>query len=141
FRAIETRAAGVLFSEHLPRLAEQAHRLAVLRGMTSVEGNHQRARFLSHTGYSPNPTVDHPALGAWVSARRADAPADLPAFVSIAGPAAGGGFLGVQRGPFIVPDPSAPPANVKAPRRVDAARYDERRAALAFLEDRFAAET
>jgi hypothetical protein len=141
FRAIKTSAAGVLLSEHLPRLAEQAHRLAVLRGMTSVEGNHQRARFLSHTGYSPNPTVDHPALGAWVSARRADAGADLPAFVSVAGPSSGGGFLGVQRGPFIVPDPSAPPANVKPPRRVDAPRYDRRRAALAFLEDRFAAET
>ncbi len=141
FRAIETRAPGVLFSEHLPRLAEQAHRLAVLRGMSNVEGNHQRARFLAHTGYSPNPTIDHPAFGAWVSARRADAGADLPAFVSIAGPSAGGGFLGVQRGPFIVPDASAPPANVKPPRRVDVARYDQRREALAFLEGRFAAET
>jgi uncharacterized protein (DUF1501 family) len=141
FRAIATRAAGVKFAEHLPRLAEQAHRLAVVRGMTSLEGNHQRARFLAHTGYSPNPTVEHPALGAWVSARRADAHADLPAFVAVGGPSAGGGFLGVQRGPFIVPDAGAPPANVHPARRVDAPRLDDRRAALGFLEARFAAET
>ncbi len=140
-RAIKTRAPGMQLSEHLPRLAEQAHRLALVRGMRSAEGNHQRARFLAHTGYSPNPTVEHPAFGAWVSSRRADARHDLPAFVSIGGPSAGGGFLGVERGPFIVPDPGAPPANVHPPRRVDGPRLDGRRAALGFLEGRFAAET
>jgi hypothetical protein len=131
----------MVFSQHLPRLAEQGHRLAVIRGMRSAEGNHDRARFLAHTGYSPNPTVEHPAFGAWVSSRRADEHRDLPAFVSIGGPSAGGGFLGVERGPFIVPDPNAPPVNVRPPRRVDGPRLEGRSDALAFLEGRFAAET
>jgi hypothetical protein len=141
FKAIATRARGVSFSQHFPLLAAQAHHLAVLRGMTSGEGNHQRARFLGHTGYGPNPTIDHPAFGAWVTSRREPPPGDLPGFVSIAGPAAGGGFLGVQRGPFVVPDAGAPPANIRPPSRVDDARLHDRREALAFLDGRFAGET
>jgi hypothetical protein len=141
FRAIATRAPGLQLSEHLPRLAEQAHRFAVVRGMTSAEGNHQRARFLAHTGYGPTPTVEHPAFGAWVATRREARGRDLPAFVSIAGPSEGGGFLGVQHGPFVVPDAGAPPTNVRPPPRVDGARLEQRRAALSFLEDRFASET
>jgi hypothetical protein len=141
FSAIQTRARGMLLSQHLPRLAEQGHRLAVVRGMHCAEGNHDRARFLAHTGYSPNPTIEHPAFGAWVSSRRADDHRDLPAFVSIGGPSAGGGFLGVERGPFVVPDPNAPPVNVRPPRRVDGPRLAGRSEALAFLEGRFAGET
>jgi Protein of unknown function (DUF1501) len=139
FRAIKTRAPGVELCEHLPQLAAEAHRLAILRGMVSPEGNHQRARFLGHTGYSPNPTVEHPALGAWVGARRPSPGVDLPSFVAVSGPAAGGGFLGVEHAPFVVPDPAAPPVNVHLARRVGAPRFEQRQGALAFLEDRFAA--
>src|SRR5579885_3545865 len=49
FKAINTRIAGVKFSEHLPRLAEQAQHLAVIRSMTSKEGNHDRGQYLMHT--------------------------------------------------------------------------------------------
>src|SRR5262245_17164527 len=34
FKAIATRVAGIEVTEHLPRLAEYAHRLAIVRGMT-----------------------------------------------------------------------------------------------------------
>src|SRR5512144_2021990 len=46
FKAIKTRAKGVELSEHLPLLAEQANHLAIIRSMTSREGNHDRARYL-----------------------------------------------------------------------------------------------
>lgn len=141
FKAIRTRVKDIQLSEHLPRLAEQAQHLAVVRGMKSAEGNHQRARFLARTGYSPNPTVEHPAFGAWVSEKRADASVELPAFITLGGPGEGGGFLGVQRGPFMVPSAGSPPANVRPARRVDVPRLDQRRDALGFLEARFAAET
>src|SRR6185503_2779725 len=67
FKAIPTRAKGVSICQHLPQVAEQAHHLAILRGMVTKEGNHDRARYLLHTGYAPNPTVIHPSLGGWVS--------------------------------------------------------------------------
>ena len=53
FKAIKTRAPAIELCEHFPLLAEEAQHLAVVRGMTSREGNHQRAQFLVHTGYAP----------------------------------------------------------------------------------------
>ena len=107
FRSIATRAPGVRIGEHLPRLAESADRLCIVRGMSSREGNHDRARYLGHTGYAPNATVAHPSLGGWVS-RELGATSDLPAFVSVGGPSAGAGFFGPEHGPFIVPEAGAP---------------------------------
>ncbi|MDI1484526.1 DUF1501 domain-containing protein [Polyangium sp. y55x31] len=141
FRAIKTSARGVSICEHLPRVAAEAHRLAILRGMTSREGSHERARQLGHTGHIPNPTVDHPALGAWVSARRGDPKAELPAFVSLGGPSASGGFFGRAHGPFVVREPGRPPEDMAYGPAVSATRFDRRRAALAMLEDSFEKET
>jgi uncharacterized protein (DUF1501 family) len=141
FKAIATRAPGMMLSEHLPHLAEHGHELAVLRGMSSKEGNHVRAQYLVHTGYSPTPTVVHPSLGGWTSARLADAAAELPAFVSIGGPSFGAGFLGVQNGPFVLPKAGPAPTDVDLPPGVDRARFDRRRAALDVVEQRFARAT
>ena len=85
FKAIKTKAPAVELCEHLPLLAEEAHRIAVLRGMTSREGNHQRAQFLVHTGYAPSTDHRHPSLGAWTSSRLGAKDAELPAFVSVGG--------------------------------------------------------
>ena len=85
FKAIDTRIKGAQFSEHLPLVAEQADKLAVIRSMTTKEGNHDRAAYLMHTGYAPSTTLQHPSLGAWVSHELGDDAAELPNFVSIRG--------------------------------------------------------
>ncbi len=141
FKAISTKIKGVSLCEHLPGLAEQAQHLAVIRGLTSKEGNHQRAQFLLHTGYSPNPTVDHPGLGSWISEELADPAFALPSFVTIKGPSIGAGFLGVQHGPFVVQEPGKPPENTNYPREVDFVRFLRRKSALAYLETHFQGET
>jgi hypothetical protein len=141
FKAIKTKAPLIQLSQHLPLLAEQANHIALLRGMTSKEGSHQRGRYLLHTGYPPNPTVVHPALGAWVSSKLGDPKSDLPEFVSIGGPSAGGGILGVQNGPFVVFQPGQPPQNVNYAPGVGDARFERRRAGLDLLEQRFETET
>jgi uncharacterized protein (DUF1501 family) len=141
FKTRATSVKGIEIVEHLPRVAAQAHRLAIVRGMTSREGNHARARYLLHTGYSPNPTVQHPALGAWVAEELARGDADLPAFVSLGGPSAGAGFLGRARGPLVVEDAGALPPNTSLAAGVDDARFERRRAALQELEHEFAART
>ena len=139
FKAIRTSAKGVSFCEHLPRVAEQAQHLAVLRGMSSREGNHDRARYLLHTGYAPNPTVTHPALGGWVS-EELGASGDLPSFISLGGPSATAGFLGAQHGPFIVQSAVEAPQNVARASGIGAARFEQRRLALEKIEAHFAAE-
>jgi len=141
FKAIKTRAKGVEIAEHLPGIADVGNHIAFVRGMTSKEGNHQRARYLLHTGYAPNPTVVHPSLGGWLSAELGDKASDLPAFVSINGPSLGAGFLGVQHGPFTIQKAGMPPANITLPRTVDDARFAARQQALDAMEADFATRT
>lgn len=137
FKALKTRARGLELSEHLPALAERADRLAVVRSLTTREGNHERARYLMHTGYAPNPTVRHPALGAWLSRELGAADPELPNFVSLGGPSLGPGFFGLEHGPFIVRDPSSPPENTTLAKGVDEARFRARRATWGALEADF----
>ena len=140
FKAIKTRTKGLQICEHLPHLAEQSHRFAVIRGMSSREGNHDRAKYLLHTGYAPNPTVQHPSLGAWASEELGQA-SDLPSFVSLGGPSMGAGFLGAQHGPFVMRNVDKPPENVALANRVDQDRFERRRAMLEQIEGGFAHET
>lgn len=140
-KAIKTSAPGIEISDNLPRVAEQAHRLAIIRSMTSKEGNHQRAQYLMHTGYAPTPTVEHPSLGAWVNHELGDPKFDLPSFVSISGPSIGAGFMGVQYGPFVVQNPSQQVQNVALPANVNETRFNHRLSALEALENQFAAHT
>ena len=140
-KAIKTRISGVSIAEGFAQVAEVADRMTLLRSMTSKEGNHQRAQYLMHTGYAPNPTVSHPSLGAWVNAEIGSPSTDLPNFVSISGPSVGGGFLGVQYAPFVLQNPGQMPQNVAYGRNVDATRFQSRRAALETLERQFATET
>jgi uncharacterized protein (DUF1501 family) len=140
-KAIATSVPGIMISEHLPNLARIANRLAIVRGMTSKEGNHQRAQYLLHTGYAPNPTVEHPSLGGWVSKRLGDPNAGLPPFVSLNGLSHGAGILGVGHGPFVVRAAGEVPADIEQPGDVDAARFAARQKLLGEMEGSFAART
>ena len=91
FKAIETNVKGIRISEHLPRLAKQMKRMALVRSLTSKEGNHERARHLMHTGYPPQGGVDHPAFGSVVALTRDSR--TLPGYVAIGGPGEDAGFL------------------------------------------------
>jgi hypothetical protein len=140
-KAIKTSAPGLMISEHLPLVARHATKLAVVRGMTSKEGNHQRAQYLLRTGYAPNPTVVHPTLAAWVGKRLGEPASGLPASVSLGGPSLGAGFFGVEYGPFVVQAPGQMPLNVGYGPGVDDARFEARRRLLDGVEAGFAAKT
>ncbi len=137
FKAIGTSVPGIQLSEHLPLLARRAQHLAILRAVTSKEGNHQRARHLMHTGYPPQGGVDHPAFGALVADERGVG--SLPGYVAIGGPGEDAGFLGAGLSPFGIQDPSKPVRHLGTARGVDAARFDGRIELWRGLEDRFAA--
>lgn len=141
FKAITGRARAIRLSEHLPQIAAQSDKLAVIRGIASKEGNHQRAQYLLHTGYAPNPTVVHPALGAWTSKMLGDPAADLPAFISLGGPSAQAGLLGVEHGPFVVQRPGTIPENAGLAIGVSEARFGRRIAGLNVIEHAEESET
>ena len=101
-RAIASAVPGVQVASSLPLLAKRMGDIALIRAMSSKEGNHERARYLMHTGYPPTPTVTHAGLGSILSHEigRKDAP--LPEYIAINGPGARPGYIGVQHAPFAI---------------------------------------
>ncbi|HEX3869204.1 MAG TPA: DUF1501 domain-containing protein [Pirellulales bacterium] len=142
-QAIDTRIPGVKFADNLPHVAGIADQLAVVRSMTTKEGNHQRASFLMHTSYVPTATVHHPTMGSVVSKEmqsvncdlRSGAACDLPSFVRIGQRfvnSGNGGLLGTEYDAFAVPAAGKIPDNIRL--TVDDQRYARRLSLLDKLE-------
>ena len=107
FKAISTAVPGVQISEHLPRLAKQMGDMALVRGMSTSEGSHARARYYIHTGYREGVGgVTYPTLGSIVSATIGEKKPELPNFVAIGAGGLGPGFLGPVHAPLHVGDPA-----------------------------------
>jgi hypothetical protein len=108
FKAVATSVPGIRISEHLPRIAKYMSHMAVVRTLTSKEGDHGRATFLLRTGYVPQGPIRHPSIGALVSRELGDEQSQLPNFVSVAPfrvlneDAFGSGFLGLRYAPLVV---------------------------------------
>jgi hypothetical protein len=113
FKPIQTSVPGILVGEHLPRVATEVKDLAIIRGMSTKEGDHTRATYNLRTGYLPQGPVRYPTLGSLVSKELEDNAAELPGFVSISparaiSPAAfSPGFLGPKYAPLIVGERAA----------------------------------
>jgi uncharacterized protein (DUF1501 family) len=114
FKPIRTSAPGVEISEHFPKLAGLMNHAAILRGMSTGEGAHGRAKYYLHTGYKEGVGgLVYPSLGAIVSSQigRHDNP--MPNFVTIGNRSYGAGFLGAKHQPLIVTDPARGVENLK----------------------------
>jgi hypothetical protein len=114
-RAIATSVPGLQIAEHWTRAARVFNDFALIRSMTSKEGNHGRATYLLHTSYAPSGGIVHPGFGSTVSRELGPADFDLPHFVSISGPSVGPSYLGVRYAPFVISNPNQPPDNLPSP--------------------------
>ncbi|MBI3097155.1 MAG: DUF1501 domain-containing protein [Planctomycetes bacterium] len=139
FKEIPTTVPGIRISEHLPRIAQQMKHLALIRSMTSREGNHDRGTKLVHTGFTPQVTAEFPSLGATISSEIGKSDFDLPNFISVSGPSIGSGFLGPKHSPFVIQNPLAPPENLYPAGGLDPKLLDDRMALMAESEKEFAA--
>jgi uncharacterized protein (DUF1501 family) len=157
FDSISTSVPGIEISEHLPGLAKQAEHLAIVRSMTSSEGDHDRGTYFVRTGYVPQGPVRYPPLGAMVAHELGDSSHQLPSFISVLpNPALGAesftpGFLGPRYAPLFVGSAAAVPTDGDAadgqyglqveslarPRGVDAEKFAARLDLMRGLEGRF----
>ncbi len=108
FQEIDTNVPGVRFSEHLPRLAQHADKLAIVRSLSTKEGDHSRGTHLMRTGHPPTGAIRHPAIGAALAKELGSDAIPLPRYVSIAPyrsfnqEAYGPGYLGPRYSPLVV---------------------------------------
>lgn len=136
---IATSAKGVEISNLLPHTAEQMHHVALVRSVTSKEGDHERAIYNIKSGYRPDPTTTHPSIGA-ILCHASDSGADIPRHVSVLPGSwpARGGYLGAKFDAFKIYDPANPVPDVTA--RVSTDRMERRLADLQEVaEKQFAA--
>jgi Protein of unknown function (DUF1501) len=156
FKPIQSAVPGMLLGPHLPKLAKQAKDIAIIRSMTSKEGDHGRATYYLRTGYLPQGPVRYPTLGSLVANELDDDTAELPGFVSI-GPvrainaaAFSSGFLGPKCAPFNVGERNLAGAvdtgnssltvdDLDIPRGISRPRADERLALMQTLGNDFLA--
>jgi hypothetical protein len=119
FRPINTSVPGVQICEHMPTVARQMQHLAIIRSLTTTEGDHMRGRQLMHTSYTPNPAIAFPSLGAVMTQQAPRLPGyqsvSLPGYIAVGGGADGPGFLGMNFAPFTVQNPGTPPPNIRPP--------------------------
>ncbi len=139
FKQISTSADGVAISEHMPLMAQQMHQMAIVRSMSTREADHMRGRYYMHTGYVPNPNVEHPSYGAVIAHELASQvpTLEIPPFVSVGGGSVGPGFLGMTWAPFVV-DSSGRVRNLDM--GIDQTRVQQRLEMLATIEKRFIGE-
>lgn len=148
-KAIATSVPGITIGEHLPGLAKQMQDVALVRGLTSTEGDHSRGTQLMMTGYRPTgAAVNYPVLGSLVSKEVGPADNDLPNFVSVSPfrlAQLGAGFLGPRYAPLTVSGQSDDPSaranltieNLLPPSSVDRGSMEDRFSLLKFLQEEF----
>jgi uncharacterized protein (DUF1501 family) len=137
-RAIATAARGVQVAQGFEALAGVMDRVSLVRSMVSKEGDHERGTYLMKTGYRPDPTVEHPSIGAICCHALPVAGTEIPRHVSILpGQWPGrGGFLGGGFDAFLVDDPASPLPDVRS--KVASARDARRLDDLNIVESAFA---
>ncbi len=139
FRPIST-TGDMQICEHMPMVAQQMHNLSIVRSMATREADHNRGRYYMHTGFVPNPNIEHPSYGAVVAHELMDQRPELeiPPFVTIGGASAGPGFLGMAWSPFSVTS-TGRIRNLDM--KLDTPRLMQRMAALKEIEGGFANRT
>ena len=108
-KSIKTNSAGIKIARGLDQVAEQMEHISLIRSVVSDQKDHERATYNAKTGFRPDPTMVHPALGAVVCRQLTDQ-LDIPRHISILPNTwpARGGYLGDQYDAFQVGDPQNP---------------------------------
>src|SRR5579863_8481764 len=156
FKSIATSVPGLSICEHLPRMAQQMHKVAVIRSMSHLMRAHDSACTETFTGRAPprgdtenfsvpEESLAAPSHGAILSRVRRGAGvqlphAVLPFFITnlFPPPGQGAGFLGATYAPFLINgDPKKLTYDAELLRLADGMtrdRLDRREAMLNSLE-------
>src|SRR5262245_23982907 len=143
FKAIGTSVPGIQICERFPKLAGLMQHAAILRGMSTEEADHGRARIYMHTGYKPGfGGVTYPGLGSIVSAELGRPEFPLPNFVVTGAPLGkydfltNPGYLGPRHQPLVLSDPARGLENLQPSAAAD--DFQDRLSVLEQLEQSFA---
>lgn len=143
-KPIPTKIPGAEFSELLPRTAQVADKITVVRSMSHGEAAHERGTHNMFTGYRPSPALIFPSMGSVVSHEYGPRN-NLPPYVcipNVPNEFASTGYLSSSFAPFSLgSDPAAGGFKVldlSMQGGVDEGRFTRRRSALEAVNEYFA---
>ncbi len=137
-KARKTSVSGLQLGDGFEQLADQMEHISLVRSVMSKEGDHERATYNMKTGFRPDPTLIHPAIGAVLCKNSEIGKTEIPRHVSILPNQwpGRGGYLGDRFDAFKVNDPVQPVPDLLP--RVDRPRFKKRVSDLDILEREFA---
>jgi uncharacterized protein (DUF1501 family) len=144
FRSIPTSVPGIHFSELMPRLAKQMHRLAIVRSLCTKDNAHSSGVDRIQRGDPKNRGVAYPHFGSAVARLLGPTQSNLPPYVWIK-PGTGGfraedaGFLGPKYGSLAFGE-GKPPENLLRHPQISADEDAARNELRAMLDRRSAAQ-
>jgi hypothetical protein len=105
FKSIDTKAAGVQFSEILPKMAGVADKISVVRSLYHTIPSHGTATVWMTTGNKPLASLQYPSFGSLAS-KMLSTELGVPPYVTFQdlrnGLAGGAGYLGTSYNAFTV---------------------------------------
>ena len=141
---IKTKLDGEVFSETLPKTAQIADKITVIRSFTHGEAAHERGTHNMFTGYRPSPALQFPSMGS-VVAHEYGPRNNLPPYVcvpSMPNVYAGTGYLSSSFSPFSL---GSDPANagfkvqdLDLPGGINESRFATRKNVLSAVNEHFA---
>jgi hypothetical protein len=143
YRSIPTSVPGIHFSELLPKVARQAHHLAIVRSMKTEDPNHSSGVPKILRGHPKNRGVTYPYFGSAVAKLLGPTDSGLPPYVWVK-PGSGGfiskhaGFLGAKYGALALGG-GKPPANLLRPDSISKEQDEARQELRERFNRRFAA--
>lgn len=127
-KGIATSVTGCQISQHLPVLASQFDKMAVIRSMNTQTGDHEAGEYLMRTSYEPIATERHPSIGPWMQKLLGRKSKSLPDTVMItpSGQHPGPGFFDPSMSPLPIADPNRGLENTKPPAYLTDKSFDKR---------------
>jgi len=105
FKNIPTSVPGLYFSEPLPKSAQIANRLTVVRSLYHTIPSHGPASVFMTTGNKPTAALQYPSMGS-LTAKLLSVPRGVPPYVTFGGNAntnfGMAGYLGTAYNPFLI---------------------------------------
>ena len=139
--AIDTAIPNVQIAADYPQTAAVLDRFSVLRSLTSKEGDHERGTYYLLTGYRPDPSVQHPSVGAIVTRELPAPQLEVPGHVMLGASAPfvkpRGGYFGDQFDAYQINEPGSGLQNIDD--QVPVTRRQRRLRGLEVVSQAFAA--
>lgn len=138
-KQIKTSVDDVFFANHIPKLAKQADKLAVIRSMSSTQGAHRQGEYFMRTSYTLRSSIIHPAMGAWMTRLKGDTDSDIPPNILIGTDSRhpGAGFMESRLSPLAIRDPEGGLTDVKMRPGISGERFQFHRELAAKLDAPF----